>query len=404
MRLMLAFLFTLIISSASASPFRVLVFPHHGTYSTPEGRESVVSKVSVTSTQNCSQYAATLNQNHEWEKSGDLLTAADHFSLSTNTVKKLKRSKLVADTVTALYFECSAPFKVVRESALTSYSYEGSFVAVIDEANKKIQLVNLIDPENYLQGVVPAEVGNEWPEEALKAQAVAARTFSWWTVLRARSLSASSLYDLDDTVEYQAYEGTANHTAATEAAVSGTIGQVMKYQGKVIRAFFSADSGGKTESAENAFGEPLPYCVIKTELYDVTKANTNWTDKVSFADIGKAFGQSVGSLEVLATDVEESGRAKQVTITTTEDKVVKISGTVFRLALKLRSTLFQLKNLDENGQKYAQITGKGYGHGVGLAQIGAKQYALQMGWTFDQIVKFYYTGITLESVNNAYFE
>jgi len=404
MRLMLAFFLAFFINSASASPFKVLVFPHHGNYPIPQGRETVISKVSVTSPENCSEYAAILNEKHEWEKSGEILSAAKSFSLTTQTIQKFKPAKRLTDDVTALYFECTSPFKVVRESSLASYSYDGNFVAIIDQPNQKIEIVNLIEPEKYVQGVVPAEVGNEWPEEALKAQAIAARTFSWWTVLNSRTTLLNSTYDLDDTVEYQAYLGTSNHTVLTDNAVSSTANQVMKYDGKVIRAFFSADSGGKTESSENAFGVALPYCVSKTELYDVTKTTTSWTDKISLADIGKAFSQTVRSLEVSAADIDESGRASKVTLTTADGKTIKVSGPIFRQALKLRSTLFQLSLAQENGQEFALITGKGYGHGVGLAQVGAKQYALQMAWTFDQILKFYYTGITLESVNNEYFE
>lgn len=404
MHRMVGLLFSILLSNASAAPFRVLVFPHQGAYPTPQGKETSISEVTISSEQVCNEYLAKLDTNHEWSKDGDLIQSSKIFTLKVSSFPV--NPNPIADAGGALYFECTSTFKVNRGTSFISYSYEGNFVAILDSDDKagRIQLVNLIDPEKYIQGVVPAEIGNNWPAEALKAQAVAARTFAWWTVLRARSSAQSTFYDLDDTVQYQAYLGNTNHTVATNSAVTETDSQVMKYQGKVIKAYFSADSGGKTESSLSAFGESLPYCVVKDELYDLSKTKTAWHINSSLAAIGTALALSVKSIEVLPADLDDSGRVSQVSITTTEDKVIKVSGPVFRRALKLRSTLFQLSVVTINGVETAQIKGSGFGHGVGLAQIGAKQYAKQLGWTFDQIVKFYYTGITLEPVTNAYFE
>ena len=313
--------------------------------------------------------------------------------------------KNLSNPTNAFYFECSKPFKVQRDASLVAYSYEGNFVAIIDskESNNQIQIVNLIESEKYIQGVVPAEVGNAWPVEALKAQAVAARTFAWWTVLDER-VNSGNTFDLDDTVQYQAYSGISNHTTVTDAAVSDTANQVMKYQGKVIKAYFSADSGGKSESSKNAFGQVLPYCISKSELYDITKTKTAWEVKIPLADISTALSINIKQIEVEVGDFNTSGRVDQVTITNVNGQKTKISGPLFRKALKLRSTLFELKTESLNNLETVTISGKGFGHGVGMAQVGAKQYALQLGWTFDQIVKFYYTGITLESVTNEYTE
>lgn len=393
MRRMLALLFALILETASASPFRVLVFPHLGSYPVPQGREAVIDRVRISSDEVCNQYLAKLNSNHEWEKSGNLISSGKTFSLTTSSLVKTS------------YFECTNPFKIDRGNQFESFSYEGSFVALVDPIaqNKTIQIVNIIDPEKYIQGVVPAEVGINWPAEALKAQAVAARTYAWWTVLQSRAVPGI-YYDLDDTVQYQAYLGVSRRIPATDAGVSDTANQVMKFGGKVIKAYFSADSGGKTESAENVFGAIFPYCSSKQELYDITKTTTDWQELISLRDIGIALSKSIRSIEISPNDVNDSGRVNQVTLTTTKNQIIKITGFDFRRSLKLRSTLFQLKTIIVKGKIFIQIDGKGYGHGVGMAQIGAKEYALQLGWTFDQILKFYYTDVTLESVNHDYFE
>jgi len=392
---MIGFVLSLMIASAMATPFRVLVFPHQGNYSAPEGREKVISEVTVTSTENCDEYAAILYKSREWGKTGNLIASAKSFQLTAKTSGRF-------------YFECKAPFKVVRESSLESYSYEGNFVAVIDQSadqngTGKIQLVNLIDSEKYVQGVVPSEVGNNWPLEALKAQAVAARTFSWWHVLEERSNPVISISDLDDTVLYQVYLGTSNHTTSTDQSVSLTSGQVIKYNGKVIQAYFSADSAGKSESAEKAFGSALPYCVGKSELYDLSKIDSAWSVKMSLADVSRKLGKKIKLIEVLPTDIDDSGRVSQVSITDENGAVSKLSGVFVREELKLKSTLFQLSTVTEQKVEFLKINGKGFGHGVGLAQMGAKVYA-EMGWSFEQIIKFYYTGVTLGPVTDAYYE
>ena len=400
---MVALFFTLFLETVSASPFRVLVFPHQGSYTQPQGREAVVSQVGISSEDVCNEYLAQYNSKQEWEKTGNLIDSQKTFLLSST---KLRKQLLQSSSSTnAYYFECTKSFKIQRDASLGAYSYHGNFVAIVDTKGKsqEIQIVNLVDSEQYIQGVVPAEVRSDWPAESLKAQAVAARTFAWWTVLNERR-NPENYYDLNDTIEYQAYLGASNQTEATDSAVMATANQVIKYDGKVIKAYFSADSGGKTESAINAFGQDLPYCTSKQEQYDLSKVKSSWKKDVSFEELGAALTKKISSIEVNPRDIDESGRVTQVSVTITNGKKVKIAGVNFRKALKLRSTLFQLTTNTVSGLKTASLTGLGYGHGVGMAQIGAREYALQLGWTFDQILKFYYTGITLESVTNDYSE
>lgn len=403
MRRMVALFFLLLTNSVDASPFRVLVFPHQGGYPSPQGKESVVSKVRVVSESSCNQYVAKMNAKNEWEKVGSPISFSNHYAFTNSYFRRLAR--FFFGSGDTFYFECQKPFKVLRDSKLESYSYEGDFVVVYDQASiqKPIQIINVIDPEKYIQGVVPSEVSTGWPKEALRAQAVAARSYAWWTVLNSRNKPTQS-YDLDDTIAYQAYLGISRKFADTDAAVTDTSRLVMKYAGKVIKAYFSADSGGKTESEANVFGDDLPYCKSKNELYDVSKTQTEWEKTFSYDELARTFSSSLQLLMVEPADLNESGRASLVTLVSANGKRVKIRGSEFRRTLRLRSTLFELNTIMENGVKMLQIKGKGFGHGVGMAQIGAKEYASQMRWTFDQIVKFYYTGITLEPIIDEYSE
>ena len=400
---MLALLFLLLMNSVEASPFRVLVFPHQGVYSAPQGKETVVSKVAVRSEEYCTQYIAELQTDQEWVKTGAPIAAAKTFDFSSSHLNRWSRFfHRIGD---AFYFSCTKPFRVQRESKLESLSYEGDFVVIFNKssATSPIQIINIIDPEKYIQGVVPSEVGTGWPAEALKSQAVAARTYAWWNVVNGRR-SQLKAYDLDDTIGSQSYLGISRRAADTDAAVIDTSRLVMKYDGKVIKAYFSADSGGRTESEKNVFGENLPYCQSKDELYDLSKTKTEWEKKIPFSEINATYSANIKSIDVSAADRNESGRVDDVTLNAVNGKIIKVPGPLFRRNLKLRSTLFQVSTVIENGQRYLLLTGKGYGHGVGMAQIGAKEYATQLGWTFDQILKFYYTGVTLESINDEYSE
>jgi SpoIID/LytB domain protein len=403
MRCMVALLLMMLFQSEGTLPFRVQVFPHWGDLPVPQGREAVVSKVLVTSAGNCSQYLAAQTEKNQWIPLGNPILSSQKFLLSNTRLYRMAR--YFFHTGKAFYFKCEKPFKVNREKNLESFTYEGDFVAVFDvsEKGKPVRIINIIDPENYLKGVVPSEVSSSWPMEALKAQAVAARSYAWWQVLKAR-LNPNSAYDLDDTIGYQAYLGLTRRTAPTDQAVDLTSRTVMRYQGKVIKAYFSADSGGASESAENVFGEDLPYCKSRKEEYDLSKTRTNWQKTMTLAEISQALGDSVRSISVLNEDRSESGRVKFLTVYFENGQVEKISGTRIRRLFKLRSTLFEVRPSPASGVESFQLDGRGFGHGVGMAQVGAKEYASQLGWTFDQILKFYYDGITLEPIYEQYSE
>ncbi len=397
---MLALLLLMLLQTEQSAPFRVQVFPHWGKFPVPQGRETVVNRVLVTSEGNCSQYLANQNEKNQWIPQGNPILTAQRFPLSNTRLYRMAR--YFFHTGQAFYFKCEKPFKVNRERNLESHSYEGDFVAIYDgsEKGKPVRIINIVDPESYLKGVVPSEVSSSWPMEALKAQAVAARSYAWWQVLRAR-MTPGSIYDLDDTIGFQAYLGNSKRSGSTDSAVDQTSRQVMKFQGKIIKAYFSADSGGTTEASKNVFNEDLPYLVSKSEVYDISKTKTFWTKAFTPAGVDSAFGASVVRLEVRPEDRNESGRVSFLTVYDREGRVTKVPGTRVRSLLKLRSTLFDLST-DSSGN--VTFSGKGYGHGVGMAQIGAREYASQFGWSFDQILNFYYTGITLESVTEPYAE
>jgi SpoIID/LytB domain protein len=367
--------------------FRVMIFPHLGAYSTPQGREASAASVTVSSASGCDVYAARLDGNQEWVKDGDIV---EHTTRAVLNAKKLTHF-----ATAAAFYECKGPFTVERVAPLKSFSYAGNFV--VAKNTQGVQIINVVDPDTYIKGVVPSEVEATWPAEALKAQAVAARTYAWWSVVNSRKKIMN--YDMDDTVMYQAYLGNYKRTTATDQASDLTAGLILKYNGAVIKSYFSADSGGYTEDAKSVFEEELGYCQANPEQYDVGKTNTAWTKTFSAASLQSLLlkaklipaGVAIAKVSVDAKSRTSSGRAGTVSITGTNGKIYGVKAPAFRYATQIRSTLFEVKMDGAN----AVLTGKGYGHGVGMAQIGALEYARQLNWTYDQILKFYYTGTVL---------
>ncbi|MCL2121036.1 MAG: SpoIID/LytB domain-containing protein [Clostridiales bacterium] len=141
-------------------------------------------------------------------------------------------------------------------------SYRGSML--IENKNAALNIINVLDVDHYLLGVLPMEMGlSTVPAEALKAQAIVSRTFA----LKRKSAGGAS-YDLESGASDQVYGGYGNERAYTSAAVEATKGKAIYYEGQLIEAFFSSNSGGHTEDAENVWNEALPYAKAIASPYD----------------------------------------------------------------------------------------------------------------------------------------
>lgn len=362
--------------------FRVQVFPHLGSYATPQGRDVVSQSVSVTSTGDCSERKTTLDENHEWLK-GDVVRT-----------QKLPAS-FRAGEGSVTYFECPESFVIHRAPSLKSIEYAGDFVVVTSKAQVKI--INILEPDTYLKGVIPSEVSASWPDEVLKAQAVAARTYAWWTVTQTRNKSSD--FDMDDTVAYQAYMGLSNQDDRSDSAADVTTHQVLTANGQLIKAYFSADSGGYTADAAEVFGA-VSYCKAVRETYDQSIHSASaWTKIYTNEELAKELISakllkekvSVKSISIREADRTGSGRARSLEVKGQDGVTYSIDGNSFRFATHIKSTLFEIAKTDHG----FLFSGKGYGHGVGMAQIGALQYAKQFHWSYDQILNFYYSGVNL---------
>lgn len=244
--------------------------------------------------------------------------------------------------------------------------------------------VNYVDIEDYLYSVVGGEMPTSWPLEALKAQAVAARSY----VLYHQQRSRHPHYDVGNTTAWQVYRGIADEAPSTRAAVNNTRAQVLTHNGQVIEAVFHSASGGHTENVEDIWSQPRPY-LRGVEDFDAGSPVYQWTASFPMAEFSRRIG-GVGSLRAaLPQRLTPRGRIVEMHLEGNQGARA-LTGAQLRQALSLRSTLFSIA-IEGNT---VQVHGRGFGHGIGMSQWGAHNLA-QSGRTHTQILGHYYRGAQL---------
>ena len=261
-----------------------------------------------------------------------------------------------------------------------------------------IAVINELPLEEYVAGVVRAEAGEKWPLEMLRAQAVVARTYAAYH----RLLGAGRAYHIVASTAHQQYAGRVPPTSPVWTAVRDTAGQVLLWEGELFPAFYHTESGGYTEDPRSVFAAPnMPG--LKAVRCDFSAAAGSphfyWTLDVRLRDLSEALrrnGLEVGAVSAIeVTERTPSLRAAMLNVRGDRASVL-LRGNDFRRILgydTLKSTLFAVAVDGE----WARFSGRGYGHGVGMCQWGAKGMAEQ-GYTARQILEFFYPGTTAGSL------
>lgn len=251
-----------------------------------------------------------------------------------------------------------------------------------------------ISLEDYVIGVIACEMPASFNIEALKAQAVASRTYAL------EKMSDSNEYDLENSTNNQCYNSVANMQSKWKSnynlyyekiknAVLSTKGEYITYNGEVIKAFYFSTSNGYTEYVENVFGLPLEYLTSVESSWDKDSSTYERKIELTVKDFLQKLKIEQSSIKKINIDERsESGRVNYVSVNNQ-----KFKGTTFRSMLGIRSTDFDLE-INENK---VIITTRGYGHGVGLSQYGANGMAKE-GYTYKEILEHYYKNIEINSV------
>lgn len=248
-----------------------------------------------------------------------------------------------------------------------------------------LQLINVIPLEDYLAAVLGSEMPVSFPPEALKAQAVAARTYA----LQKKLEAYSNAFHLGSSVLHQVYGGVNREDPRTRVAVEATRGQVLTYELAPIEAYFHASCGGRTESGLDALQRDLPY-LQPVECPCGKLPASRWKASISDAEVKSALRHPAQGLRV-------AGRTptRRVTRVTLGD-----GASMGGVELRRRLGYTRLKSLDfevERADRGYVFSGRGYGHGAGLCQWGAKALA-DRGRDYREILSHYYPGAELQQL------
>lgn len=191
-----------------------------------------------------------------------------------------------------------------------------------------LNVINVVNLEDYVKGVVPYEMGGNWPEAALEAQAVCARTFVCDTTKHLSSYG----FDVCNTTDCQVYCGLSSATAASDSAVDATAGKCLYYNGDLIQAVYCASDGGATEDAANVWDGDVGYLKGKKDPYEATVSIPNYSYSVTYtADqltyILQAKGYSIGTIQnVYVSEFTDMGNVYKVTFTDTSGSSLTVKG------------------------------------------------------------------------------
>ncbi len=289
--------------------------------------------------------------------------------------------------------------KVRRKAGLyvNKRPYRGDLLIAKEKGNNLL-FVNTVDIESYVKGVLVHEISPKWPLASIKAQAVAARTYAFYQ----RQVMKDKLYDVTADVSSQVYGGSKAEKDRTNRAVNFTAGEILTYKGKVFPAYFHATCGGVTEKASELWQidvEPLAggrlcsFCSSSPHYFWKTVLEL----KAIRDRLGERYVLQGEAANLAVKERNPTGRVRTLVIKDKKDKTMEISAKDFRQLMGpdvVRSTNFSITL--EQGK--VVLSGKGWGHGVGLCQWGAFGMARQ-GYIYEKILEFYYPGAVLQSLD-----
>lgn len=282
-------------------------------------------------------------------------------------------------------------------------------IVQVYDINKKVVID--IEIEEYIKGVVAGEMPAEFETEALKAQAVAARTYLLYKLKKntvnpeqhreapiCSGIHCQVYYSRDMLLEKFSQDWFDKYWEKIENAVNSTKGEILSYDNKVIEPLFHSTSGGKTENSEEVFGSFMPYLRSVESPYEEASPKLSASVSIPVVEFIKKLNDEYGLNDLTAKnlkskisllEVSEGGKIKSLKI---GDKV--LTGREIRSLYNLNSASFRFIQSKDS----IEIITAGYGHGVGMSQYGANGMAAK-GYSYEDILKHYYTGVEILKIN-----
>lgn len=285
------------------------------------------------------------------------------------------------------------------EIKVNGRGYRGT-MEIVEDKKGTLTVINEVPLEEYVMGVLAGEIPRNWPREALKAQAIAARTFA--VLKRSEARRRKDPYDLENTALFQMYQGSGLVNDNIREAVLRTSGEILT-QGKApIAAFFHSNCGGRTCRSSEVWSQDKPYLRSAECTYGNNGEHFRWRAEMKVADLVQKLrkgGLGIGDvIRLEARSRDESGRISELAIMDETGRFEKMKGSDFRMKVGpdlIRSTRFDPQIVQDK----VVFIGKGWGHGVGLCQEGACGMALKGFGAFD-ILRHYYRGVMIEKMRD----
>jgi stage II sporulation protein D len=268
----------------------------------------------------------------------------------------------------------------------------------VSHRGSKLLVINRVGLEEYVAGVVSGEINTQWHPEALKAQAVAARTY----VLYKSIENSEQPYDVVSSVQDQVYRGRAHINKRVWEAVMRTKGRVVTFDDRPIYAAYSSTAAGPTEDALYVWALDLPYLKGVECPFDEKAPRYHWRTAIPLEILEQRLRKEQFHVGAIATitpyTFTPSGRVDRIRILHSRGQTI-LRGQDLRRVVgysKIFSTQFRIESFGHQ----IVISGRGAGHGVGMCQWGMKEMA-ELGYTYEAIVQYYYPGTTLRHVSQV---
>jgi len=318
-----------------------------------------------------------------------LLKAGQKFLILGDAILETSHIRVIPRSLTTVWVGSN---KKNYRGTLDIYLHDG----------RKLLVVNTLDVEQYIKGVLQHEISDKWPMEAIKAQAVAVRTYAYYQMQK----NKNKLFDMTGDIYSQVYGGADAERRRTNFGTGQTAGLVLVFNSFIFPAYFHSTCGGRTEDARELWeGEDWPTLRGRECGFCKISPHYRWKKNYRSRDAQDALngrGYNLGLIkEIRVAERDASGRIKTLQIETRDGRVVEITGKLFRDIVG--PNLIKSNNYDivMNGY-YFDLIGRGWGHGVGLCQWGSLGMARE-GLRYRDILKYYYPGVEIVPINQAQF-
>jgi len=272
--------------------------------------------------------------------------------------------------------------------------YRGGLNVIVNK--DKLLVVNTLELEEYVRGVLYHEISDKWPMEAMKAQAVAVRTYVYYQMQQNKTMD----YDVTNDIYSQVYGGRSAERYRTNLATKKTMGEVLFYDNRVLPAYFHSNSGGHTEDVSEVWNHNLPPLKGVVDPYVADAPNNRWRKNFRSSAVQTKLnekGYKIGQIkEIRIRSKTGSGRARSVEIIDYSGHSLILKGNDFRLIVGPNDIKSNLYTITMKGY-FFDVEGSGWGHGVGMSQWGAHKMAEER-FDYDEILKFYYPGAVIRKL------